>query len=286
MSEADERSSPWIVDTTAEDFEQDVFQRSQQAPVVVDFWAPWCAPCRMLGPVLEKLADDYAGRFVLVKANSDELPDAAARFQVQGIPAVYGLVGGEIVDLFQGALPEAQIREWLERLLCGAELAAAQLLESSDPAGAEARYRALVDQLPRESAVQIGLARALLAQEKSDECQQIIELLQKRGFLEPEADKIRATLELRENRGDDLDQRRAAVDARPDDLALQLQLAQALAGDQVYEEALQVCLGLVEKDKRGVGDQARQLMIEVFRVLPDDSELTSNYRRKLSMLLY
>ena len=286
MSEPDGTTSPWIVDTTAEAFEQDVFERSQQTPVVVDFWAPWCAPCRTLGPVLEKLADAYAGRFILVKANSDELPDAAARFQVQGIPAVFGLICGEVADLFQGVLPEDQIRDWLDRLLSAADLAAAQQLEGSDPAAAEAKYRVLVDQLPRESAVQIGLARTLLAQESIDECQQIIGQLEARGFLEPEAEKIRAALGLYGSRGDDLDQSRAAVEASPDDLDLQLQLAQALAGNQVYEEALQVCLQLVEKDKRGVGDQARQLMIEVFRVLPDDSELISNYRRKLSVLLF
>lgn len=286
MNEPEAAKSPWIADTTAESFDQDVVERSQETPVVVDFWAPWCAPCRMLGPVLEKLADEYAGRFVLVKANADEVPEAAARFQVQGIPAVFGVISGEVVDFFQGALPEDQIRGWLDQLLIGADLAAAQKLEATDPTGAEAKYRAVADQMPEEAIVQIGLARALLAQEKIDECQQIIEELQKRGFLEPEAEKIRAMLDLRGKRGDDLDLRRAAVEANPDDLDLQLQLAQSLAGNQVYEEALQVCLRLVEKDKQGVGDEARKLMIEVFRVLPDDSDLINNYRRKLSSLLY
>jgi len=286
MNEPEAAKSPWIADTTAESFDQDVVERSQETPVVVDFWAPWCAPCRMLGPVLEKLADEYAGRFVLVKANADEVPEAAARFQVQGIPAVFGVISGEVVDFFQGALPEDQIRGWLDQLLIGADLAAAQKLEATDPTGAEAKYRAVADQMPEEAIVQIGLARALLAQERIDECQQIIEELQKRGFLEPEAEKIRAMLDLRGKRGDDLDLRRAAVEANPDDLDLQLQLAQSLAGNQVYEEALQVCLRLVEKDKQGVGDEARKLMIEVFRVLPDDSDLINNYRRKLSSLLY
>ena len=279
-------NSPWIVETTAETFEEDVFDRSNTTSIVVDFWAPWCAPCRMLGPVLEKLAAEYDGQFVLVKANTDQMPEAAGRFQVQGIPAVFGLVGGEVVDSFQGVLPEDQLRMWLDQLLQTGELAAAARLEEIDLDKAEARYQSIIDQSPRQTTAKVGLARVLLAQEKVDECRQIIDELQQRGFLEPEAEKIRATLDLSSQQHGDLSALRSQVEAQPDNFALQLELARSLAAGQVYEEALQICLGLVGRDRQGSGEEARKLMIEVFRVLPDDSVLTTDYRRKLSLLLY
>jgi putative thioredoxin len=126
----------------------------------------------------------------------------------------------------------------------------------------------------------------LLAQERFDECQAVIGELEKRGFLEPEAEKVKAALELRGMKSDDLGELRTQAAADPENLELQLKLAEALAAAKEYEAALQGCLAIVEKDKQGVGDTARQVMIDIFRVLPDDSELTTIYRRKLSMALY
>jgi putative thioredoxin len=288
MSEAtpSENSSPWIINTTAATFDQEVFERSHEALVIVDFWAAWCAPCRALAPILENLATEFDGKFILVKANTEEVPDAASKFNVQGIPAVYAVIDGEVVDFFSGALPEAQIREWLDRLFTISILAEAQRLEESAPAASEAKYRMLAEQSPNNADFQIGIARTLLAQERFDECGQVIGELERRGFLEPEAEKIKATLDLHAMQGFDLTSLQQQAAAAPNDLDLQLQLAEALAGDQQYEAALQACLAIVEQDKKGVGDKARQVMIDIFRVLPDDSELTTTYRRKLSLALY
>ncbi len=154
------------------------------------------------------------------------------------------------------------------------------------PAAAEAKYRALAEQSPNNSEFQIGLARTLLAQERFDDCQHIISELEKRGFLEPAAEKVKAALDLRGMEGVDLESLKRDLAADPDNLGLQLQLAEALAGAQQYEEALQACLAIVERDKKGVGDGARQVMIDIFRVLPNGSELTTTYRRKLSTALY
>lgn len=286
MSEEQKKSSPWIVNTTPDTFDQDVFERSLEAPVIVDFWAEWCAPCRALAPILEGLASEFDGKFVLVKANAEEVPEAAAKFNVQGIPAVYAVIDGEVVDFFAGALPEAQIRDWLDQLFTVSMFLEAKRLEESAPAAAEAKYRMLAEQAPDNPEFQIGLARTLLEQQRFDDCQHIISELEKRGFLEPEAEKVKAALDLRSMEGVDLDSLKQAAAAEPDNLGLQLQVAEALAGAHQYEEALQACLAIVERDRKGVGDAARQVMIDIFRVLPSDSELTTTYRRKLSTALY
>lgn len=286
MKPEHEPESRWIVSTTPESFELDVMDRSEVIPVVVDFWAAWCQPCRMLAPELEKLAREYDGQFVLVKANTEEMPQVAAQFGVQSIPAVFGLVDGKVVDFFQGLLPPARIRDWIDSLLRAARLVDARAAEDSDPSRAEQLYREIWQENPSQAPAAIGLARVLLDQGKLDESRQLIDKLAERGFLEPEAEKIKAALQLQPKGVDDLDSCREAVNADPENLTLQLALAEALAGQQQFQEALDICLRLVERDRHGVGDKARQRMIDIFRVLPDESPLTSEYRRRLSTLLY
>lgn len=278
--------SPWIVETTQENFQRDVFERSREVPVVVDFWAAWCQPCKMLAPLLEQAAKERAGKFVLVKAETDHNPQAAGEFGVSSIPAVFGVSGGQVVDFFQGLLSPEQLGQWLDRLLEIAEFTRASALEATDPAAAEALYRALAERHPKEAGPQIGLARVLLAQEQVDEARQLIEKLAARGFLEPEAEKVKSALDLRGKQSLDLTACRAAVAKNPGDLSARWQLAQALAGHGAHQEALDQCLELVSLDRKGLGEQARVLMLEIFRVLPDDSDLTGAYRRKLSSALY
>ncbi len=286
MNAEEKKSCPWVVDTTAELFVRDVFERSLEIPVVVDFWAAWCGPCRTLGPILEKLAEQYAGRFILVKADTDQLQEAALQFQVQSIPAVFGVVGGEVIDFFAGALPEAQIRIWLDRLLQGARLAEAQRLEATDPQRAELVYREILGHQPQDANSLIGLGRLLVAQQRDEEAEAILKQLESRGFLEPEAEKLKVALELRGKGKVDVGALRQTIEADPGNLDLRLQLARALAGSGVYEEAFEICLSLVEQDRHGVGERARQAMVDIFRVLPEGSELVHAYRRKLAMLLY
>ena len=281
-----EEATSLAIDASDETFERDVFHRSRDLLVVVDFWAEWCAPCRMLGPILEELAAEYAGRFVLVRADSDQLREAAMRFRVQSIPAVFGVVDGEIVDAFMGALPESQIRSWLNRLLLSSSLAHAGRSETTDPPLAEEKYRAVLAESPNEAAAAIGLARVLLAQDREDETRDVIRQLESRGFLEPEAEKVKAHLQLRESSQVDVSSRREAAEADPNDLQAQLELGEALAGSGQHQEALDVLLSLVERDRHGVGELARKMMLDVFRVLPDDSELVQQYRRKFSTVLY
>lgn len=285
-SGAVQHDSPWIVDATAETFAAEVLTRSQEVLVVVDFWAPWCAPCRMLGPVLEKLAKEYDGGFVLVKADTEKLPEAAVQFGVQGIPAVFAVVDGKIANAFSGALPEAELREWIDQTLVISSFAEAVRLEELAPEAALAKYQTLAARDPRNTDVKIGLARMLLQQDRVDECQAVIAELEARGFLEPEAEKVKATLDLHGMKDDHLADTRAAAAAKPDDYDLQFQLAESLAGAEQFEEAMEICLALIEKDRHGAGEPSHKLMLEIFRALPDDSPLVGPYRRKLSMLLY
>ena len=276
----------WIVNTSDATFEADVLIRSKQLPVVVDFWAQWCAPCRALAPVLERLAEEYAGQFLLVKANTDETPQAAGQFSVSGIPAVYAVVDGQVVDGFQGALPEAAVRAWLEGVVGqGALLAAKGLLETDVPA-AEIALRPLWQAKPRDTELGGLLAEALLRQGKEADAAEVLHSLEGYGPLDGLAAKVQAALELRSKAQVDLAVVRRAAESQPQNYEQQFALAEALVGHEQYVEAFEVCLQLVMQDRKRTGEKARALMVEVFRALPDDSPLTSEYRRKLSAVLY
>lgn len=282
---------PWIVETSQETFQRDVIDRSADVPVVIDFWAEWCQPCRLLGPVLEKLADEHEGKFVLVKADVEKLPDVAGSFGVSSIPAVFAVREGKVADQFLGLLPEPEIRAWLERLLPGEaeNLAAeAKLLEQTDPEAAEARYREALEMMPSEASAKVGLARMLLAQDRLDEGCRVIGELADAGVLDAEGEQLQAELVIRleGTKAGDVAHCRAVVEAAPDDLPLLLLLAKSLAAAGEHEEAMQICLDLIQRDREGQGEPARELMVYIFHVLGPESEVTAQYRRRLTMALY
>lgn len=189
----------WVIETNAADFDRDVMERSDSVPVVVDFWAPWCGPCRMLGPILEQLAAEYDGKFVLAKVETDANPELSAAFGVQSIPYVVAVSGRKIVDQFAGALPETQIREWLNGIVPSEAdqlVAKAAEQEADTPADAEATLRRALELEPNHTAARIALARVLLTLDRYDESSAIIEELEKRGFLEPEAQKVKSALQV------------------------------------------------------------------------------------------
>jgi putative thioredoxin len=284
MSEQNPASA--IRHTTDATFHEDVIQLSHELPVVVDFWAAWCQPCRLLGPILDQLAEEFAGRFVLVKADTDANPQSAAAFQVQGIPAVFAVFQGELIDAFQGLLPEPQLRSWLDQILLRGDLHRARQFESERPDEARELYARLQHEHPLLADAAWGEARLWLAADQPDKAKAILDRLEARGFLEPEGQKIKAALELDEKRETNLDSLQAQAAAAPDNLQLQLELGQSLAAHGQHEAALQTLLNIIAREKTGIGDRARELMIDIFRVLPEDSELTGTYRRKLASLLY
>jgi putative thioredoxin len=283
--------SPWVIQPTRESFQQDVVERSRDVPVVIDFWAEWCQPCKLLAPLLEKLADEYQGKFILAKVETEKLPEIASAFGVQSIPAVYALRNGELIDAFVGLLPDHQLRAFIERILPSPVetlLKEARSLAESNPAEAEAKFRQVMEQAPNLSEAAIGLAELLFAQNRAAEAQSIVDALEKRGYLEPEAEKLKARLHLQEHgeQAGDLDQLRRSVHDNPGDLEQKFKLAEALAGAGQYDEALQTLVELIKQDRKKFLERGRQAMVDIFQILPADSELTTKYRRQLSMLLY
>jgi putative thioredoxin len=283
-------TSPYIVETTETTFERDVLERSKDVPVVVDFWATWCGPCRRLGPILERLAEEAAGQFILVKADTEQCPTIAAAFGVRSIPTVFAVKDGQIIDGFMGALPEEEIRRFLDRLKptpTEALIAEGKALEITDRPAAEAKFRAALELSPHDEKAQVGLARVLLAQGKMEDCEAVLQHLERRGPLSDEAERIKAQLVLKEGAEEagDVAACRAAVAAEPGKRSLQFKLAEALAAAGKTQEALDLCLTLVEEDRKNTGEEARKLMLAIFQTQPDNSELVTEYRRKLSFVL-
>jgi len=286
-----QQASAWIFEADQATFQQQAVERSRELPVVIDFWATWCQPCQVLAPLLEKLAVEYAGKFLLVKAETEKVPDIAAGFGVQSIPAVYAMRDGELVDFFVGLKSEPQLRAWLDRILpTPAEtlLLAARKLRAGDATSAEAKLTEALALDPNLAKAKIELIGLLAEQGRHSPAAALLEQLEQRGFLEPEAERLKSQLDvaMTGSQAGDVESCRAALSADPNNLQLQLRLSQALAAAAGYQEALDLALKLVQVDKQRFGEQARKIMVDIFHLLPSDSELTSTYRRRLSTALY
>lgn len=289
LSDASNQSK-YVVDVTAANFQQ-VIEQSLQMPVVLDLWSPSCAPCRELGPILERLAAEYGGRFLLGKVNVDDVPQVASAFGISSIPFVVAFDRGQPVNQFEGLLPEEQIRQWLDTFCPSqAQTLTAQALEIEESSPEEAlkllRHAAELEPGTRE--IQIHLARLLLAQGQEVETREIIERLEADGFLEPDAEHIKNQLDLLDvaEESGGVDEARKAAEADPENLELQLQLADALAVARKFEEAFEICLDIIRRDRTGVGEKAKESMVKMFDLAGQRSQLVADYRRRLTTLLY
>jgi len=279
--------SAFVHDVAERDFENAVIERSRQLPVVVDFWAPWCGPCRLLGPMLESLVGSYGGRIELAKVNTDENPEISARYRIEGIPAVKAFRDGMLKSEFTGALPEPQVRAFLQKLLPSEadELADAAVRQAyaGDAAGAEATYRRAIVQDSSHRAANLGLARLLLAHDEAEDALRLLANLPG----DDEATRLRAEIGLKRS-GTDADLRalRDRLERDPADVDALYQLGMALAAQGSYEEALERLLEVVRRDRSYDNDAGRRAILDIFALLGDAHPLTQTYRRRLSSLLF
>lgn len=262
-----EQARPVVIDATDQDFMQTVVEESKQRPVVVDLWASWCGPCRTLGPILERVAEDHGGEVLLAKLDVDANPYTAGQFGVQSIPTVIAFKDGRPVDGFIGAIPEPMVREFVDKLLpTEADRDAQEALaeeQEGDLEDAEAKYREALEADAKNRDARLGLGRVLVETARDDEARETLMPL----LPDADAERLLATIEVRS----------WGSDGEVGTLAS----AKRLAATGRYREALDGMLGALRDDP-----DARQAMVEVFSVLGDDDPLVPEYRRRLANALY
>ena len=275
------------IDVGLADFEQGVLEESKTRPVVVDFWAPWCGPCKSLKPILEKLAAEYGGKFRLAKVNSDENQALAARYGVRGIPSVKAFIDGEPVDEFSGALPEGEVRAFLDRLLPGpadeVRSQAAELRQTGDMAGALQKLAEASRLDPSHVGVRLDATEIMLDLGEADEARRLLGNLP--DDADPRVPQLRARLQFMGEAGDDQAVLDARVTANENDLDARLKLANLYVAAGQYEAGMDQLLEIIRRDRGFEDDIGRKTLLAVFDLLGADP-LVSQYRRKLASALY
>jgi putative thioredoxin len=272
-----------VMDVTSADFATNVLQTSHQLPVVVDLWAEWCGPCKVLGPVLEKAAAEGGGRWLLAKLDVDQSPQIAQQFGVQGIPTVIAFKDGKEIDRFTGALPEAQVKAFIDRLLPSElDLATAEAdaaLDAGDEARATEIYRAVLAQDPSHQDAGLSLAGMLL---EADDRDGALEVLGRLAPTEP-VKQLQAYARIGDEAGDLGALEQAAKSGGPAE-RLAYGRAQAAAGDA--ETAISTLMGVIGERLEPESDEARTTMLDLFELLGADNPTVSDARRRLANGLY
>jgi putative thioredoxin len=285
-----------IKDSSEATFAEDVLAASREVPVIVDFWAPWCGPCKTLGPLLEKVVREAGGQVKLVKVNVDENQRIAQQLRIQSIPAVYAFDNGQPVDGFVGALPESQIRSFVQRLtgnagpspLEQALEAAQQALQAGDMDRAASFFGQILRAEPQNAAALAGLAQCYLNNGDVEQAKQVLAQADPSIANRPEIASVRAAIELAEQAGDagDLAALEAAVANDPADLQARFDLANAYVAANRKEQAADALLECIRRDRKWNDEAARKQLLKLFEAWGAMDPVTVAARRKLSSLLF
>jgi putative thioredoxin len=285
-----------VSDTTAQTFMKDVIEESRTQPVLVDFWAPWCGPCKTLTPTIEKVVRAAKGKVKLVKMNIDDHPQVAQQLGIQSIPTVFAFVNGQPVDGFMGALPENQVAAFIERIagkdegggIADVIKTADEMLAAGDAAGAAEVYAQILAEESDNIAALAGLARAHIEAGNPDAAKQTLALVPKGKENDPGVTAARAALELKEKAAavGDLTVLEAAVAANEKDHQARFDLAVALNASGKREEALEHLLTILRRDRKWNDEGARKQLLQFFEAWGPTDEMTLQGRRKLSSLLF
>jgi len=283
-----------VMDVHLGNFQESVIEISRQVPVVVDFWAPWCGPCRALGPVLEKLAAEYGGRFILAKINSDENPELSREYQVRGIPAVKAFRDGRVVDEFTGALPESAVRQFIERLLPppGDEWRreALLLLERGETAQAEALLHKALEANPNNDRARLELARMAVHGGRFTDAEALVAAMSPTFRMEPEVSGVMALIDFASAVKDAPDLpalTEIIATSKGDERALAMyQRAARLVLQGDLEGALEQLMEMVERHRNYQDDLARKTVLRVFALLGNQGALVDRFRTRLSRALF